>query len=192
MKKNLKLKKCLAAAVVFLMLPMAVFAESAGVGNKMLSIGPRATYSTPKDADEGKWNPGVQLRFHMSPVLALEGSLDYRSNNFLNLTTIKTYPVQASLLVYLVPGTLISPFLLGGAGWYYTQVDGPFGFSHTYSRFSTHLGAGLEIMLNEALSLDGTYRQVWLESVASKDANALDKTYIDSGSMITIGLNLLF
>jgi opacity protein-like surface antigen len=192
MKKTLKIKKYLAAAVVFLMLPMAVFAESAGVGNKLFSIGPRATYSTPKDADQGTWNPGAQLRIHMSPVLGLEGSIDYRSNNYLNLTTIKTYPVQANLLVYLVPGAVVSPFLLGGGGWYYTQVDGPFGFSHTYSRFSTQLGAGLEIMLNEGLSLDGTYRQIWLESVASKDANALDKTYEDSGSMITIGLNLLF
>jgi len=48
------------------------------------------------------------------------------------------------------------------------------------------------MMVNKSLSLDATYRYIWLESVASKDANALDKNYDDSGSMFTIALNFLF
>lgn len=168
---------------------------SSGISDTHFSIGPRATYATPKDADESKWFAGAQARLHLLPGLALEGSIDYRSNNFLNLVTIKTYPVQASLLAYLIPDAVFSPFLLGGVGLYYTQIEGIEGslnFSNTTNRFGLHAGAGIEIILNKALSLDGSYRYVWLESVTSKGANALDKTYNDSGSMITMALNFLF
>ena len=171
---------------------MAVFGETGMIGDKVLSIGPRATYSTPKDADEGQWSGGAQVRFHLSPGLGLEGSVDYRSNKFGNLTTIKTYPVLASLLAYIMPGASWSPFLLGGGGWYYTEVDGPDNFSHTDYRFGLHAGAGIEVMLNESLSVDGSYRYIWIESVKSKDAKALDKTFEDSGSMVTMALNFLF
>jgi len=186
-----RVKECVALSVLLLGLQTAVYAEN-GVGDSVFSIGPRATYSTPKDSDTGVWDPGVQARLHLLPAIGLEASIDYRKNDFGPFTTIKTYPVQASLLAYLIPGGVVSPFLLGGAGWYYTQVDGPFGYSHTSSRFGLHAGAGLEVMLNKSISLDGTYRYVWLEDVASKDLNALHKNYQDSGSMITLALNLLF
>ena len=187
-----KIRGCAAISAILLGLQPAVFAAT-GVGEKVFSIGPRASYFTPKDADEGAWSGGAQARLHLAPSLALEGSIDYRSNKYLgDLITIKTYPVQASLLAYLMPYSAVSPFLLGGVGWYYTEVNGPLGFSDTTSRFGLHAGAGLEIMLNKSLSLDGSYRYIWLESVASKDLNALDKTYNDSGSMITLALNLLF
>ena len=186
-----RVKECITISVLLLGLQPAVFGGT-GVGQNTFQIGPRVTYYTPKDADEGQWSAGAQARLHLSPGLGLEGSIDYHRNDFGPFTTIKTYPVQASLLAYLMPGEILSPFLLGGAGWYYTQVNGPFSFSNTNSRFGLHAGAGLEIILNKSLSLDGSYRYVWLESVTSKDLNALDKTYQDSGSMITLALNFLF
>lgn len=187
-----KLVICVFTAGLFLSPSMQVFAADSGIGDNMFSIGPRMTLSTPKDADSGQWSAGAQARLHLSPSMGLEGSIDYRSNIFFNLTTVKTYPVQLSLLAYLMPSAVMSPYLLGGVGFYYTQVAGPFNFSNTNYRFGLHAGAGLELMLNEALSLDGSYRYVFLENVASKDVNALDKTYQDSGSMITIALNFLF
>ncbi|MCX5792681.1 MAG: outer membrane beta-barrel protein [Elusimicrobia bacterium] len=186
-----RIKECMALSILLLGLQPAVSAGE-GVGDSVFSIGPRATYSTPKDADKGLWDPGVQARLHLSPALGLEASIDYRKNDFGPLTTVKTYPVQASLLAYLMPGGVVSPFLLGGVGWYHTQVEGPFDYNKITSRFGLHAGAGLEIMLGKSISLDGAYRYVWLEDVASKDLNALHKTYKDSGSMITIALNLLF
>jgi hypothetical protein len=188
---NKRIKGFMAISVLWLGLPAAGVAGE-GIGEAVFSFGPRATYSTPKDADEGQWAPGAQARLHLSPVFGLEASIDYLKNDFGPLTTVKTYPVQASLLAYIMPSGAVSPFLLGGVGWYYTQVDGPASFSDTTSRFGLHAGAGLEVMLNKSLSLDGTYRYVWLESLGSKDENALDKTYEDSGSMITLALNLLF
>jgi len=190
-KNNIYLKECIAATII-IMLPVLLFGEGAGVGNKVLSIGPRVTYATPKDADSGAWSVGVQARMHLSLGLGLEGSVDNRSNNFSKLTTIKTYPVQVSLLAYLFPGAILSPYLLGGAGWYYTEVYGPFSLNHTDSRFGIHAGAGIDLMLNKSLSLDGSYRYIWLGSVASENENALNKTYEDSGSMIAIALNFMF
>jgi len=188
---NMRVKAFIAIVVVLTGLRTAAFAED-GVGGNVFSIGPRATYVTPKDADTGQWAPGVQARLHLSEVLGAEASIDFTKYDFGPYTTVRVRPVQASLLAYLIPGGAVSPFLLGGAGWYYTQVDGPFGFSRDSSRFGLHAGAGLEVKLNKSLSLDGTYRYVWLESLESRDANALDKTYKDTGSMITLGLNLLF
>jgi opacity protein-like surface antigen len=186
-----RIKVCAAISALLLGTQAAVSA-GAGVSDKVFSIGPRATYSTPKDADKGVWSPGAQARLHLSGMLGLEASIDYRKNDYAPLTTIKTYPVQASVLAYIIPGGAASPFLLGGVGWYYTQVNGPGDFKDTTSRFGLHAGAGLEVMLGKSLSLDGTYRYIWLESVESRDLSALDKDYKDSGSMITIALNFLF
>jgi opacity protein-like surface antigen len=190
-KRINRVKERLAVSFLLLALQLAAFGVTS-VGGKEFSIGSMVTYSSPNDADEGQWYGGAQARLYLSPDLELEGSIARRSNNYGGLTTVQTYPVQMSLLKYLMPGAGWSPFLLGGGGWYYTRVTGPVGFIHTSFRFGVHIGAGLEVMLNDTLSLDGSYRYVWLESVTSKDENALDKTYQDSGSMITIALNLLF
>jgi opacity protein-like surface antigen len=97
-----------------------------------------------------------------------------------------------SLLGYIFPGAVWSPYLLGGAGWYYTEVDGPFSLNHTDSRFGLHAGIGLEYVLERGVSVDISYRYIWLENIVSEDANALLKNYQDSGDMITIALNFLF
>ncbi len=188
------LRNWILACVIVLAAPAALLADyGTGIGEKFLSIGPRATYSTPKDASKGDWFAGGQVRLHLSPGLGLEGSVDYRRNDFGNNTTIKSYPVQASILAYILPGAVVSPFLLGGGGWYYTEVDIPGMDKQTSSRFGPHAGAGIEFIINEYLSLDGTYRYIWLEDITSKgNANVLDKKYNDSGSMVPIALNFLF
>jgi opacity protein-like surface antigen len=188
------IKNYIVAAILSLILPLLVFGDDSGIGSKVFSIGPRASYFTSADAaaGSGQWSGGAQARLHMDS-LALEGSIDYRSNTFDNkLTTVKSYPVQVSILAYLMPGAGWSPFLLGGAGWYYTEVDGPNNYSNTTNLFGLHAGAGVEIMLNSSLSFDATYRYIWLESVTSRNAALADKNFQDSGAMVTIALNFLF
>lgn len=165
---------------------------SAGLETMPLSIGARATYSIPKDASDGQLYFGFQGRRRLSRSLGLELSVDYRSNNYPDLTVIKTSPVQLSLMAYLMPEEVTGMFFLAGCGWYYTQVSGPFGFNQTYSRIGLHAGVGFELRLIGELSLSATYRYVWLDSVRSIGANAQDKNYQDSGSMITTALNFLF
>lgn len=161
------------------------------ISSNELTAGPRAAYSVPKDANSGVWSGGAQARLGLLPSLKLEGSIDYRRNDFAD-TRVSVYPLQASLLIYLSPDSMASPILLGGVGLYYTKITGPLNFNNTTSRFGTHLGAGLEVMLNEELSFDAGYRQIWVEKITSINTSAIDKQYDDNGYVVTVGLNLVF
>lgn len=156
-----------------------------------LSMGIRGAFFRPIDANEGDYFGGVQVRLHLAPAIGFEGSADYRRNKF-GGTTVHTYPVHASLLLYLIPSKVISPLLLGGAGWYYSTVENPAGASDTQHRFGVHAGGGLQAWLNQYWSVDGTYRYIWLENLKSKDASLQNKDFNDSGHMVTAALNFHF
>jgi len=156
----------------------------------LLSIGGRATYYDPKDAS-GEWYGGAQVRLHPSHYFAIEGSADYRRNDFAD-TRVHSYPVQVSALIYPLGTTRLAPFILGGGGWYYTTVSGPGNFDSTQNRFGLHAGGGLQFFFNRHFSIDSTYRYLWLEKIESKDQNIFDKKFNDNGHMITIGVNFHF
>ena len=103
-----------------------------------------------------------------------------------------TYPVQVSALIYPLGTTRLAPFLLGGGGWYYTTVKGPGGFDDTQNRFGAHAGGGLQFFFNKHVSIDGTYRYIWLEKIESKDQNIVDKKFQDNGHMVTAAINFHF
>lgn len=198
MKSNkIQIWTILGAAALLFTAPSLVRAEDeASIGGKAFSIGGRGSYIIPKDADkdDGTWQGGAQVRLKILPAMAIEGSADYRRSKFGNgTTTVHTFPVQASLLAYLTPQYRVSPFLLGGAGWYFTRVEGPGNFEETKNRFGTHAGGGLEFKLNEYLSVDASYRYIWVEDIRSRDqTNVLEKDYEDNAHMITAGLNFHF
>ncbi|MCR4293951.1 MAG: porin family protein [Elusimicrobia bacterium] len=156
------------------------------------SIGGRGTYYKPRDIG-GKWGGGAQVRLHLGPALALEASADARQDR-LGGTVVDTIPVQFSLLAYLLPGKVVSPYLLGGMGWYYTHIsdEAPFG-DRTDHRFGPHAGAGLQAWLNRYWSIDGSYRYVWLSAYRSRSAaNPLGREIRDRGWMATGALNFHF
>lgn len=157
----------------------------------LLSIGGRAMYYDPKEGD-ANWYGGAQVRLHPWHYLAIEGSADYRRNDFSGGTKAHSYPVQVSALIYPLGTTRLAPFILGGGGWYYTTVSGPGGFDNTQNRFGLHAGGGLQFFFNRHVSIDSTYRYIWLEKIESKDQNIVDKKFNDNGHMITIGLNFHF
>jgi opacity protein-like surface antigen len=154
------------------------------------SIGGRAMWFDPKGGDSS-WSGGAQVRFYLFRFLAIEGSADYRQNDF-NGTSVHSYPVQVSTLLYLFPSWRLRPFILGGVGWYYTTVDGPGEFSDTQNRFGVHAGGGLQYFISRHFSIDSTYRYVWLEDVASRNQNLTSKDFRDSGQMVTFGVNYHF
>ena len=157
----------------------------------VFSLGGRATYWDQKEGSD-RWFGGAQVRLHPSHYFAIEGSADYRREKFDGGTKTHTYPVQASLLIYPLGTTRLAPFILGGGGWYHTTVDGPGNFSDTQSRFGGHAGGGLQFFLTNHVSVDGTYRYIWLEKLESKNVSLDDKKFDSNGHMITIGLNFHF
>jgi opacity protein-like surface antigen len=164
--------------------------SDASAANGGISLGGRAMYFRPKDADKGTYSGGAQLRVHFLSMFAVEGSIDYRQNTFEHTNT-DVFPVQASLLAYLLPNSWISPYILGGAGWYYTHVESP--ANKTQNRFGPHLGVGLEAFLNHQWSIDGSYRYVWTENINTVDINhPAGRHAVDSGSMVTLGINYHF
>jgi|LNFM01.1.fsa_nt_gb opacity protein-like surface antigen len=155
------------------------------------SLGGRATYFDPKEGED-RWFGGAQVRVHPSHYFAVEGSADYRREEFDGGTKTHTFPVQGSLLIYPIGTTRLAPFILGGGGWYFTSIDGPGGFSDTQHRFGGHVGGGLQLFITNHISIDSTYRHIWLERVESKNVSLDDKKFNDNGHMVTIGMNVHF
>ena len=156
----------------------------------LFSVGGRATYFNPTDG-HANWFGGGQLRLHMFRYLAVEGSVDYGQTD-MNSAIARTFTVQGSALVYPLGIKRISPFILGGAGLYFTHLEGPGGFDKAQGRLRGHVGGGLQIFLNEHFSLDSTYRHIWIDKVEVKYGTRNYANFEGAGHMVTFGLNLHF
>jgi opacity protein-like surface antigen len=150
------------------------------------SLGPRLAFFRPDDADHGDWAPGVQLRMHMSPVYAFEGSMDFAHYTSAG-TSVRTTPIQATVIGYFSEDSSLSPYLLIGAGWYPTHANGPYNAPRF---FGPHIGAGLELLLGSNWSLDGSYRFLWTETISwSNPVRLLGTDFSVRGHMFTVALN---
>ncbi len=128
-----------------------------------IAIGPQLGYHKSEDA-EGSLLIGTMGRIYLANSLALEASINYRSEDYENgAVKTKMYPVMVSGLLYFFPllyGTV-------GAGWYNTKIDysstlNSLGFKdETKSEFGYHLGIGAELGLGN-LILTGDVRYVFL------------------------------
>lgn len=178
-----------AISLLGFLFPTAVVAENSNYNR--FSIGPRVSLYDPKEAGDSSGMIGAQLRVPMGSTFALEGSIDYRKDKYANDTiVVHTYPVQASLLAYLVPHQIITPYLLGGAGWYFTKVKvDSTNQDNTDHRLGLHAGGGLQVWFLRRLSLDGSYRYVWMDKLTTQDASLGDKEFDDSGHLLTLALN---
>jgi opacity protein-like surface antigen len=153
-----------------------------------VTFGGRASYDRPKDADHGTLDGGAQLRLHITSVIAAEASADYRQNKY-GGTVVDVYPLQASLLLYLTPSWIFSPYILGGVGWYHTHIHG----GGSTERYGPHAGAGLEVALNRHWSIDGSARYLWTQSLtAPTTTSPAGKNFSDNGFMLTAALNYRF
>ena len=169
-------------------LPASAKGDDKHASESGVTFGGRAAYYRPKGADDGTLNGGAQLRLHLTGMLAVEGSADYRQNKF-GGTTVDVFPVQASLMLYLTPSWVMSPYILGGVGWYYTHVQG----GDTTNRYGPHAGAGLEAALDRHWSIDSSFRYLWTQSMtAPTTAYPAGKNFSDKGFMLTAALNYRF
>jgi hypothetical protein len=141
---------------------------------------------------------GGQLRL-LSQRFGIEVSLDRHSESFDVLEQkVTETPIQASLIMRLGAGT-VSPFLLGGPGWYRRTIepldDGDDDASVTTTEFGWHAGFGLEIRPHRRFGIHGDYRYTFLDFGDDEDD---DEGIIGGllpghrGSMWTLGASIYF
>lgn len=133
---------------------------------------------------------------------AIEVSMDFKTTDLpAESVRTKDRPLQASLLLYPIKSAL-SPYLLGGVGWYKREVqvmDGDAVVSSTSdTEFGYHAGLGLQIGLGKHAAVHGDYRYTGLHFGDDKEGDSsllpslsgLLPSY--NGSMWTAGFTVYF
>jgi len=176
----------------------ALLAAASPVSAQGFGIGARVAWVTSDsdlDVDSVRF-VGAQMRM-LSQRVGLEVSIDRHSESFdlLNQKVTET-PIQASILLRLGSGS-ISPFLLGGPGWYRRSVEAidNTDISASETEFGWHAGGGLEIRAGRHLGIHGDYRYTFLDF---GDDGEEDEGFIRGllpghrGSMWTLGATVYF
>ena len=175
--------------------PSPAAAQGFGVGGRMAWV----TSDTEVDTDAVRFTGG-QIRI-LTGRWGLEVSLDRKSESLeaLNQKVTET-PIQLSLLMRLASGGKLSPFLLGGKGWYRRKVeliDGPDEPDVESTESGWHAGGGLEIMVARHFGIHGDYRYTFLDFSDDEDDDE-DEGFIGGllpghkGSMWTVGATFYF
>lgn len=157
----------IALAAAGLMFPAPSPAQS-GIG-----VGPRVGYERSKDADQGAFTFGAALRARFLGVLGAEGSIDYRQEEAADATTIKSWPVMATGLIYPLPVV----YGAVGAGWHNVSFDyaDPRMDDASHQEFGWHVGGGLELPLGDAGALAADVRYVFLNLEAGELPEVADR-----------------
>ncbi len=148
---------------------LVIFAAVSVAAQGGIGFGPQVGFYKSQDADGARVMGGAALRLKFSEVLGVEGSINYREEEYGNgFVSVKSWPVMVTGLLYPIPmvyGAI-------GAGWYSTTIDYDFppGFlgsptiitSETKQEFGWHFGGGVELPLGSAAKLVGDIRYVFL------------------------------
>lgn len=189
--------RCAAAAAAILCAPSLASAQGFGIGGRLAWVTP----DTEADLDSVRFIGG-QIRL-TSARWGLEVSLDRHSEEFEALNEkITETPIQASLLMKLGGGK-VSPFLLGGGGWYKRKVErldesGVDGLDLESTEFGWHGGIGLEIRAGRHFGIHGDYRYTFLDFDDDDDEDDDDGGFLGGllpghrGSMFTLGATIYF
>ena len=128
-----------------------------------VSLGPQVGYYKAQDAD-GNFMGGVAWRFRFTPMLGLEGSINYRQEKYANdALTVRSWPIMVTGLIYPLP--LVYGAI--GAGWYNTTFDYNQDKvaslkDETTQEFGWHFGGGVELPVGSNFKLTGDIRYVFL------------------------------
>jgi hypothetical protein len=149
-----------AVAAALLISPSLASAQGFGVGGRFSWV----TADTEADVDSVRF-VGGHIRI-LSSRWGLEVSLDHHSESSEELNTkITETPIQMSLLLRMGGGK-VSPYLLGGKGWYKRKVEllnGPDEPDVDTTESGWHAGGGLEIRAGRHFGFHGDYRYTFLD-----------------------------
>ena len=171
-----------------------VSAQGIGVGGRIASVNP----DTEADVDSVRYFGG-QLRL-IGGRFGIEVSLDRHTESLeaLNRKFTET-PIQVSLL--LRKSGKVSPFVLGGPGWYRRKAEALNGLADlevSTTEFGWHAGIGLEILPTSHFGIHGDYRYTFLDFGDDDDDAGGGGSFIGGlfpghrGSMWTLGATFYF
>jgi len=158
MKKEVKFMRIMGTTLVIAAISLCSNVALA----QSVSLGPLVGFSKSSDTD-AKVLFGAALRAKFLPALAIEGSINYRQDEFAdNTVTVRSWPVQVTGLFYPLP----IAYAAVGAGWYNTSFDFDDSLNlnnDTQQEFGWHFGGGLEIPLATVAKLAVDLRYVFID-----------------------------
>jgi opacity protein-like surface antigen len=185
--------------------PRVANAQTFGIGARLAIVkGADSPLLTDTGKDRARFT-GALARVKFGR-LALEGSMDQHTvEDDATGTTIKCYPIQASLLYYLSQ-TKRGLYILGGGGYYLQKLtltdDNNELVESSAHSIGYHLGMGIELALSQHLTLFTDYRYTFSDaptfegitsSVLSRVGLHGDAEGIDTkGSMWVTGVMIYF
>jgi opacity protein-like surface antigen len=195
----LKAATRLAAALV---LAFIALADRPAAAQFHLALGAHAGYSKTKDADSGSFIGGAQLRLRLLSFLGAEALAEYRKSTYqvggVDVLKVEDFPVQLSAMLYVIPTGPLQIYGLGGFGAHFTRSKG-LGPNAAYSstsqtKWSPHVGGGVEIWTSQNLFISGDIRYTFLSVGSVSDLENQYKTGSLSASYwsATAGLNYKF
>jgi opacity protein-like surface antigen len=149
---------------LFLLAVSSAGAQIGDVSSGGIYLGPQVGFFKSQNADDGRVMPGAAMRIKFAGVLGIEGSINYREEEYGNGSAkVKSWPVMVTGLLYPVPivyGAI-------GAGWYNSSIEYQTPLGNTYADetkqdFGWHVGGGLELPLGPSVLLVGDVRYVFL------------------------------
>jgi opacity protein-like surface antigen len=148
---------------------LVTFAAVPAAAQGSVSLGPQIGFYKAQDAENFSVLGGAALRFKLSDVLGIEGSINYREEKYVHgYVSVRSWPVMITGLLYPLP------VLYGaiGVGWYNTTIsyNVPPGIlagliapsEETKQQFGWHFGGGLELPVGSSIKLVGDIRYVFL------------------------------
>ena len=174
---------------LFLTLIAAVTLALAQPTLAQVGIGGRMGALHSNDADDTNLYGGAQLRWRLGPILGLEGSIDYRREEFDHgAIEIRSYPVLVSALLYPIPLGPLQPYAIGGVGWYFSRVEIKNGPHDETNRFGAHVGAGLDLPIAPRVVLNGDVRWIFYDVDSKKVREERLKDLNTDGWLATVGI----
>jgi opacity protein-like surface antigen len=175
--------------------PSIASAQGFGVGGRLAWVTP----DTNADVDVDKVRfVGGQIRL-IGPRWGLEVAMDYHSEELEALNQkVTEMPLQTSLIARM-GNRMVSPFILGGPGWYRRKVsplDGTRDADVVTTEFGWHAGIGVEVFAGRHVGIHGDYRYTFLDFNGDDDDE--DEGFIGRllpghrGSMWTLGASFYF
>jgi Outer membrane protein beta-barrel domain len=181
----------LAACMTVFLLPLVVDAQSVqfGLGATVSSFG----YNE-NEIDTSRVFWGGHARLRIIKFLGAEGSLQYREDNFdfrEGDIQLQTTPLQLSGVVYPLGMFPVTPYFLGGTGWYFLKatirgdLDLPFVFGEgtiEVTETAPHIGIGVEAFIGEHFSFGADARKVFLDFETSLINYKVDAYFVNVGA----------